>query len=436
VRIFSFLFGVTIFLWSLPAYATCDTDSPATCAIVGTTSSKNITPTAFSSPSPSCTKVTNNCSAAVMVPMRDQTAWSSFNTNHQSCVSLSSCGCSVSPWGMIADGASVTAYASQNPAGTCSSQTRTCSEGALSGSYAYSSCTPGCTVAWPSWLTNCSGSLSASVSGTVATVANTAAYHTGSETASCNAGTWSYSNQSCASTDCSSPCGTIHSGGTCTAYAASSVAYGSSCSSETRTCSNGTLSGSYGYSSCSVAAPASCTAPWGSTVAHGASVTAYASSSPAGPCSRETRACNNGTLSGSYTVQSCTAGCSAVSSTWSNCSGAVASASPGGVQTVSNTASGSSGSEVAVCSSTGSGTFSYRSVWCYTDPGITDCEYDGRCVGCQGTGACPSVDHGGSCISYEVSAVTTGDSCNNYRDNANCYNGDWIGPVGIYASCR
>ena len=53
---------------------------------------------------------------------------------------------------------------------------------------------------------------------------------------------------------------------------------------------------------------ASCTTPWGTNVANGGSVTAYQSSSVNAPgvCTSETRTCSNGTLSGSYTNQSCT----------------------------------------------------------------------------------------------------------------------------------
>jgi len=91
-----------------------------------------------------------------------------------------------------------------------------------------------------------------------------------------------------------------------TAYAASSVPCGSSCSSQTRTCSNGILSNSYTKPSCSVAA-CPCSLPWGGTIASGSSVTAYAASSvPCGSsCSSQTRTCSNGSLSGSYTNYSC-----------------------------------------------------------------------------------------------------------------------------------
>ena len=56
-------------------------------------------------------------------------------------------------------------------------------------------------------------------------------------------------------------------------------------------------------------APASCTLPWGGTLASGSSVTAYQSSSATVPtrCASiaQTRTCSNGSLSGSYTYQTC-----------------------------------------------------------------------------------------------------------------------------------
>jgi prepilin-type N-terminal cleavage/methylation domain-containing protein len=73
--------------------------------------------------------------------------------------------------------------------------------------------------------------------------------HGGTSDTSC-----SKANAACAS--CSSPCGTIAHGATCTAFAASSVACNSSCVSEIRSCNNGTLSGSYSNSVCSIAASA------------------------------------------------------------------------------------------------------------------------------------------------------------------------------------
>lgn len=102
--------------------------------------------------------------------------------------------------------------------------------------------------------------------------------------------------------------GTITQGNYVTAYQASSVPFGSTCSSEQRTCNGGALTGSFMFQSCAPQAPAACTLPWGGTLAHGSSVTAYQTASvPYGSsCISQSRACNNGTLSGSYTHQGCT----------------------------------------------------------------------------------------------------------------------------------
>lgn len=97
--------------------------------------------------------------------------------------------------------------------------------------------------------------------------------------------------------------GTIGSGSIVTAYQTNGH---SNCPSvsETRSCSNGVLSGSYTYATCS--APVSCTLPWGGTLANGASTTAYQTSTSSNCASAaETRTCSNGTLSGSYTYQTC-----------------------------------------------------------------------------------------------------------------------------------
>lgn len=63
---------------------------------------------------------------------------------------------------------------------------------------------------------------------------------------------------------------------------------------------------------------ASCTAPWGATVSHGSSVTAYQSASVTSPatCTSQTRTCNDGTLSGTYTNQNCSVTPAATSCRW------------------------------------------------------------------------------------------------------------------------
>lgn len=101
--------------------------------------------------------------------------------------------------------------------------------------------------------------------------------------------------------------GTVAHGASITAYQAASVPHGSSCASQTRTCTNGSLSGTYTHQTCNVQPPASaaCALPWGGTIAHGASVNAYRYHTlqedwPWPNCNYhiQTRTCNNGNLSG------------------------------------------------------------------------------------------------------------------------------------------
>ena len=102
--------------------------------------------------------------------------------------------------------------------------------------------------------------------------------------------------------------GTLASGSSVTAYQSASVTSPATCTSQTRTCTSGTLSGTYTNQSCSVTGTgASCTLPWGGTIADGASVTAYQSASVTSPatCTSQTRTCSNGSLSGTYSNQSC-----------------------------------------------------------------------------------------------------------------------------------
>lgn len=143
-----------------------------------------------------CQSQTRTCDAS--------TATLSGSYTQQTCTVQPGLACTL-PWGgTIATGQSVTAYAEPSvPYGSsCTSQTRLCINGTLSGSFGASSCTVqnplGCALPW-------GGSIAHSQS--------------------------------------------------VTAYAASSVPSGSSCAGQTRTCTNGTLSGSYGQPSCTVQAP-------------------------------------------------------------------------------------------------------------------------------------------------------------------------------------
>jgi uncharacterized repeat protein (TIGR02543 family) len=321
------------------------------------TSGTSNTAYASATPTGACTSETRTCT----------------NGSLSGSYTVTSCtaGCTSTPWGSVSTGYSNTAYVSTNPAGACTSETRTCTAGTLSGSYTNAYCNPGC-IGTP-W-----GNL-ANGTGVTAYLSATPAGACSSQTRTCTAGTLSgsYTNTSCTA-GCSSPCGGIVTTGTCVAYSTSTADV---CSSQVRTCTAGSLSGTYTNASCTVnqytvtfntnggtggstasqtrnyntsaalttngftytgytfagwATSAggavvyangasymittnatlyakwtanSCTStPWG-TMASGTSNTAYSSATPAGACTSETRTCTAGTLSGSYTATSCTAGC-------------------------------------------------------------------------------------------------------------------------------
>ena len=210
----------------------------------------------------------------------------------------------------IANGVSTTAYQTATvPFGfTCTSQTRTCSNGTLSGSYSFSNCEQaepldcsfnGSNVEHGDFVT-------AYLSNSVA-----AGNSCSSQTRTCFngvlSGTYLYSTCSIAeAASCNFNGASIADGDTTTAYLSSSVPFGSTCTSQIRTCSDGTLSGSYSFSNCEQAEPLDCSFN-GSNVEHGDFVTAYLSNSVAAgnSCSSQTRTCFNGVLSGSYTNSNC-----------------------------------------------------------------------------------------------------------------------------------
>ena len=117
---------------------------------------------------------------------------------------------------------------------------------------------------------------------------------------------------------CRTPWGVIvDDGSSFRAYRTSSVPNGETCDSEMRQCVGGALTGSYTHRTCTIGDPPdeppvddpeACNLPWGGTIAHGGNVTAYENSSVASTatCNDESRVCNDGDLSGSFTHQSCT----------------------------------------------------------------------------------------------------------------------------------
>lgn len=97
-----------------------------------------------------------------------------------------------------------------------------------------------------------------------------------------------------------------------------------------------------------------CYSPWNSPVQGGTSVTAYSSATPAAACTSvsETRTCNGGSLSGSFTFQTCVDGCTAQGISWNtNCTGISSALSNGGSSSVTNNAGGYTGSVTVTCNS-------------------------------------------------------------------------------------
>ena len=153
--------------------------------------------------------------------------------------------------GTVPNGGNVIAFRNDTVAfgESCASQRRICSNGQLSGSYAYKSC----------YVDACffDGDL--------------------------------YTN-----------------GQSVVAYQNVTVPLGSTCVSQTRTCNNGYLSGSYSFSTCNEAKPMACFFN-NSTLQHGDSIAAYATASvlEGGNCLSQIRTCQNGVLSGSYNFKVC-----------------------------------------------------------------------------------------------------------------------------------
>lgn len=201
-------------------FANCSVGGAASCLFNGQTITHGGSATAYPNSSvpygQSCQGAVRTCNNGVL----------SGSGSYASCTVGSAASCLFNGQ-TIAHGQTVMAYSSSSvPFGqSCISQSRTCSNGSLSGSYTYATCSPG-------------------------------------TAASCL-----FNGQ------------TIANGQSVTAYQSSSVPFGQSCQSQQRTCSNGVLSGTYGASSCSTQGAASCSYP-GGTLTWGPAGACSASSGP------------------------------------------------------------------------------------------------------------------------------------------------------------
>jgi len=240
--------GASNFLgWINGGWVCNEVGQPLTCSFNGTNVAHGNTVTAYQAASvpfgESCRAQERSCSNGVL----------SGGYQFASCSAVDASQCSFAG-GTVEHGSSVTAYrAASVPFGqTCQSETRSCSDGSLSGSYAAASC-----VEVPAASCEFDGAV-------------------------------------------------VPNGSSVVAYEFANVPFGQTCQSQTRTCTNGTLAGSYEAESCTVQPAATCVFD-GATVQNGQSVEAYAAGSvPFGQsCSSETRTCSDGTLSGSNTFGEC-----------------------------------------------------------------------------------------------------------------------------------
>jgi hypothetical protein len=324
----------------------------------------------------------------------------------------------------VAHGGSVTGYTSSTvPFGqSCSTVTevRTCNNGVLSGSAAYSSCEANTPRAC---LFN--GETLSHGESVKAFEASTSQFGGScvSETRSCNDGTLSGSFQfGACNIDQPASClfdgRTIAHGENVAAFPSSSVAFGQTCVAETRSCNNGELSGSNNFSSCSVGQAASCSFD-GKTIVSGESVTAFSSSSVAfgGVCQSEARSCLNGELSGSFTSSSCSVEAAAT------CSFNGQSIAHDGSVIAYSSASvpfgGTCKSEVRACSN-GQLSGSFNSVACAVTA-AADCSVNGQ-----------SVKHGASTTLFVSSSVPFGQTCESQQRT--CNNGQLSG-TATHATC-
>lgn len=213
----------------------------------------------------------------------------------------------------LANGFAVTAYKTStvNADEQCVSETRLCSGGGLTGSYNYSSCVPerasACLFNGKTILHNQS-----IIAYQKSSVSNGSTCVSQSRICSNGILSGAYSYSSCSvnqKSSCLFDGKTIAHSTAIQAYKYSSVGFSETCISESRICDNGALSGSFTFGSCVVGQPKSCLFD-GKTVLHDTSVKAFKSSSVAFglACESEDRACKDGVLSGSYIFSSCQVG--------------------------------------------------------------------------------------------------------------------------------
>lgn len=210
----------------------------------------------------------------------------------------------------IKDGAKLTTYklTSVNYGESCQSEERVCNNGVLSGSFTELDCQ---VLA----AKNCSLNNQEISHGSTIEAFQTATVpydqSCSKETRSCNNGTLSgtYAYSDCLieqAKDCQFNDSIVIHKSQILAYSSSTVPFGEKCQSEMRTCENGNLDGAFSFASCKVLLPKDCSFN-GKIIVSGASFQAYLEESVPydQSCTKQTRLCTDGVLSGSFTFASC-----------------------------------------------------------------------------------------------------------------------------------
>ena len=397
----------------------CSSRSASNCSLDGQAVEHGASVTAYVSDSVafggSCPSQTRTCNNGVL----------SGSYSARTCQVASAASCTFNGQA-VAHGTSFTAYAASkvDAGGSCSAQLRSCTDGVISGSYAFASCEVEEEV---TIQPVCFFDGIAINHGTIVTAYADQNVPYGSvcnaELRTCNSGNLSGSNaySSCRVADpvaCAFNSLSIAHGNSVTAYRDSAVDYGGSCLSEQRLCSNGVLSGSNAYSSCRVNEASSCTFN-GQTVSSGSSVTAYESNSVnfGSSCQTELRSCSNGTLSGSYTNAACSVA-SAASCTFNG--QAVAHGTSINAYQAASVAFGSTCTSQSRTCSNGTLSGGYTNSSCSV-AGAQSCSFNGA-----------TVNDGQSVTAYQAASVAYGSSCT--TENRTCFNGSLSGSYS-FGSC-
>lgn len=244
------------------SYAVCSVGQPAACQFNGQTIAHGQTITGFLNSSVpfggNCSPQQRTCNNGLL----------SGSYSFPSCSIGQPAACTFNGQ-TVAHGQYVTAFRSSSATAgqQCINESRLCTNGLLSGTYTYASCNE-------QQATSClfNGQTIAHGQSVNAFANSNVGYGSSctSESRTCNNGvlSGSFLFGTCSvgqASSCLFNGQTVAHGQTITAFSAATVPLGSTCSSQQRTCSNGTLSGSFGFSSCAANAITHC--PAGRTIA-------------------------------------------------------------------------------------------------------------------------------------------------------------------------